>query len=277
MSSFKSVFISSFMMVLVATLSISTWKMGHDGDMTWAATFAAALAPGLFFARIFVLPTARTSANLLWMPSAGVLVVVWAMFSGNLVAITLAALAGVVGPLTYIFWYSRLGSRDEAAIKTGGRLPAFSLEQLDGSSVSSDTLAQNHALWLFYRGNWCPFCMAQVKELAARYRELADKGVSIYLISPQPQDHSRDLATHFQVPMQFLTDPDNTAARRLGILAKNGLPAGLQVLGYDSDVPLPTVFITRAGGEIIYSDLTENYRIRPEPDAFLGALVQAGL
>ena len=29
-----------------------------------------------------------------------------------------------------------------------------------------------------------------------------------------------------------------------GILAANGLPLGMQALGYDSDVPMPTVFIT---------------------------------
>lgn len=81
----------------------------------------------------------------------------------------------------------------------------------------------------------------------------------------------------FDVPMHFLTDRGNRAAARLGILAENGLPLGMRVLGYDSDVPLPTVFITAAGGRVAYSDLTDNYRIRPEPAEFLAALERAGL
>ena len=51
----------------------------------------------------------------------------------------------------------------------------------------------------------------------------------------------------------------------------------MQVLGFDSDVPMPTVFITAPGGRIVYSDLTDNYRIRPEPAEFMAALDRAGL
>jgi len=32
---------------------------------------------------------------------------------------------------------------------------------------------------------------------------------------------------------------------------------------------LPTVIITDAEGKIIFADLTDNYRVRPEPDTFL--------
>jgi hypothetical protein len=44
------------------------------------------------------------------------------------------------------------------------------------------------------------------------------------------------------------------------------------VFGYDSDVPRPTVFLTAAGGALMYYDLTDNYRIRPEPAEFLAVL-----
>jgi hypothetical protein len=69
-----------------------------------------------------------------------------------------------------------------------------------------------------------------------------------------------------------MRDRDNAVAKRLRIFAANGLPTGLQALGYDSDVPLPTVFISDAKGTVIYADLTSNYRIRPEPEDFLRVL-----
>ena len=72
--------------------------------------------------------------------------------------------------------------------------------------------------------------------------------------------------------MRFLPDRGNAAAAALGVLEKNGLPAGMQALGYGSDVPRPTVFITAAGGRLIYCDLSENYRVRPEPAEFLAVL-----
>lgn len=62
--------------------------------------------------------------------------------------------------------------------------------------------------------------------------------------------------------------------RKLGILHENGLPLGFEVLGYEKDTVLPTLLITDAKGKIIYSDQTDNYRVRLEPDTFLSAVEQ---
>ena len=35
---------------------------------------------------------------------------------------------------------------------------------------------------------------------------------------------------------------------------------------------MPTVVITDANGKIIFRDLTDNYRVRPEPETFLKIL-----
>jgi hypothetical protein len=53
-----------------------------------------------------------------------------------------------------------------------------------------------------------------------------------------------------------------------------GLPAGFQALGFGSDVPRPTVFITAPGGRILWRDLTDNYRVRPEPASIFHVLDQ---
>ena len=66
----------------------------------------------------------------------------------------------------------------------------------------------------------------------------------------------------------FLTDEGNRAARTLGIESPNGIPMGMQVLGYASDTVLPTVILTNAQGEIVFADQTDNYRVRPEPEVF---------
>jgi hypothetical protein len=68
--------------------------------------------------------------------------------------------------------------------------------------------------------------------------------------------------------MVFLRDRDNTAAELLGIRHKWGTPMGLQALGYASDTVLPTVILTDAQGNILFSDQTDNYRVRPEPKSF---------
>lgn len=265
------------MTALVATLAGALWQLRDFGAglaWPWLGVLIAAAIPMAFFMRLFLSPTARTG-SLWWLPLAGIPGVVLAW--GEPAVMMLALLVGTVLPLIYVHWYSRFADREVGQLQPGQTLPAFRVHDIDGQAWTSADLSTQPALWLFYRGNWCPLCMAQIREIAASYRALGARGVRTYLVSPQPEENTQSLARQFEVPMTFLTDRDNQAARTLGILAENGLPAGLQLLGYDSDVPMPTVFITDTGGKLIYSDLTSNYRLRPEPEAFIAALDAAGI
>jgi peroxiredoxin len=114
--------------------------------------------------------------------------------------------------------------------------------------------------------------MAQIKEIAGQYQALADRGVKIALISPQPQRHTKSLAKKFEVPFIFLTDKDHQSVKALKIFQKAGTPLGMEVFGYESDTVMPTVIITDEQGKIIFADLTDNYRVRPEPGTFLKVL-----
>lgn len=282
MNLLKALYISVYMMALAAGAMLGTYALATSTfSVGWAGVTVSSAAQLAFFMRLFLWPTARTTKRLPLMLAASAIsglaaMATW-MAADRLVLATLAAGLGVVMPLLYVHWYSSFGSRDGSQLRRNGNLPAIELTNLKGQRVPYSQLVEARALWMFYRGNWCPLCMAQIREVASQYQELARRGVNIYLISPQPPEHTEDLARKFEVPMQFFVDVNNQAARRLGILAENGLPTGLQALGYDSDVPMPTVFITEVGGRIIYADLTENYRIRPEPQEFLAELDRHGL
>ena len=70
----------------------------------------------------------------------------------------------------------------------------------------------------------------------------------------------------------ILVNKGNEVAKRLQILSENGLPFGFHALGYDSDTVMPTIIITDKKGKILFADLTDNYRVRPEPSTFLKVL-----
>ena len=155
-------------------------------------------------------------------------------------------------------------------------MPEFSALDTNGKPVYGRDLLGKPALLMFYRGNWCPFCMIQIKELAAAYRELGDRA-RIVLISPQPASMTAKLAARFAVPFDFWVDTDNQAATVLGINHDLGLPAGMQALGYDSDTVLPTCIVIAADGTVLESDENQNYRVRPEPEFLARTLEQHGL
>lgn len=278
MHQLKPAFISGFMMALMVTMGIAIWQLiDAPGVLAHWTLLISAGAPTGFFVYVFVGNVARTGRNLWWMPAVGAVCSGLALATGAMPSAVASAVVGVLLPLIYIHWYSRFGDRSSAILAVGKPLPDLPLQTLDGQTVSSHSMMSTPALWLFFRGNWCPLCMAQIKEVAAQYRALADRGVQVLLVSPQAEANSVALAKKFDAPMTFLKDTDNRAAKALGLLDKGGLPMGMQALGYDSDVPMPTVLITDAGGQIVYCDLTDNYRIRPDPAEFLAAIGRLGV
>ena len=151
-------------------------------------------------------------------------------------------------------------------------MPRLSFIDQNGAEFVNEQFADKKMIYLFYRGNWCPLCMAQVREISNQYKELNNLGAEVLLISPQNHKFTVSLAKKMNVSFHFLSDIDSKVAKQLEIFAKGGTPFGLEVLGFDSDTVMPTVVITEANGKIIFVDQTDNYRVRPEPDTFIKIL-----
>ncbi len=278
----KSVFVSLYMMaamVITVFAARSLWS-SHD-YITWGgvllvtAPFVMVIGWLMVFRNI-----ARTSAHLpslIVLGVAGTVLASWGYVQGGSPAAPILALAGWIGFLVYVYWYSSFNRRASGQLSVGRMLPEFELQDTAGRSISSASLTDKPAIWIFYRGNWCPLCMAQIKELAGQYKQLQELGVRVALISPQPHKFTVSLARKIDVAFDFLTDIDNRAARALGIAHRHGIPMGMQVLGYDSETVLPTVIITDAGGRILWAHETDNYRVRPDPDVYLDVLKENGI
>jgi peroxiredoxin len=282
MNTLKSMFVSMYMMAAMAIMVIAANSLWQTGDyVTWGGVLLVTAPFMLLISWIMVFKNiARTSAHfpvLMALATVGVALAVWGYFQGASVNAPILALAGWLGFIIYVYWYSSFGHPSSESLQVGRNLPAFELRNVAGEMVSSASLAEEPMIWIFYRGNWCPLCMAQIKELVAEYQEIQELGVRVALISPQPHKFTMSLARKFSVPFYFLTDEGNRAARLLGIAHDDGLPTGLQALGYDSETVLPTVIITDAGGKVLWSHQTDNYRVRPEPSLYLQVLRENGL
>jgi peroxiredoxin len=272
----KSLFIGIYPLIALGLFILPF--LGQEPPIWLLVISLIALLPfPLFLGNLFLYRTARTSENLNFLFTMPVLSLLASLLFIAVSAVNIESaqlsivsmLIALLGNLVYVFWYSRFGREKNTLLEVGESLPEFSLKDASGNQVTSKDIGAQASLIMFYRGNWCPLCMAQIKEVAGQYRELEARGITIYMVSPQSEGHTKGLAKRFDVNMNFLIDEDNQTADRLQIKAKNGLPMGLQVLGYDSDTVMPTVVMTNEKGVIIFADLTDNYRIRPEPEDFL--------
>ncbi len=274
----KSYFLTALVTysVVVTVVGVIQLVLGVGSFGVWLSVTIAAFQIAFFFARLYLVRVPRTSPGLGGFTVgvfAATMYSVYTSYSEQVAsAAPLLALICLCGWMAYVAWYSELGDRSKDKIKEGKRLPKIRLEDYDGNKLTSDDWKGQRRLVIFYRGNWCPICTAQVKELADFEKQFNALGLKITLISPQSHQKSKNHAKRVGMNYDFLVDVNNAAAKALGILHTDGVPKGFEVLGYETDVPKPTTFVLDEDGKVVFADLTTNYRLRTKPEDIIRAL-----
>jgi peroxiredoxin len=166
----------------------------------------------------------------------------------------------------------------------GEQAPDFVLPNASGQMVAlSEVLREGHAVVVFYRGGWCPYCNIQLKAYQRLLPQLAQLGANLIAISPQLPDGSLSTAERNALDFAVLSDAGNGAARSFGLVYS--LPEELRqalrsvdkalpgINGDDSwELPVPATFVIAKDGRTVFSHVDIDYRSRCEPDVILSAL-----
>ena len=106
----------------------------------------------------------------------------------------------------------------DRARRLGSLAPAFELSDQNGRIVSSSELLQTGRLVIiFFRGRWCPFCVAQLQAMNLVLPQLRETGASLVAISPQTANQSSFMADQHKLMFPLLSDVGNTVARSFGL------------------------------------------------------------
>ena len=108
-------------------------------------------------------------------------------------------------------------------------------------------------------------------------------GASLVAISPQLQEHNRELIRSRSLGFEILTDRGNAVATRFGLtftlpqyLRDIYATFPLDITKYNGDaswtLPMPARFVIDHRGIIRYADSDPDYTTRPEPEDTLAAL-----
>lgn len=175
----------------------------------------------------------------------------------------------------------------QRALKAGDKLPAFTLSDPEGNTVSSDGLLSKGPLVIsFYRGVWCPYCNMELQALQEALPQFQELGASLVAISPQNPANSRKSVRQNNLAFPILSDPHNDVAAAFGLRfevqdylielyksLKNDLPA------FNGDpswtLPMPARYAVGQDGVILYAEVNPDYTRRPEPEDMLPALRRA--
>lgn len=177
-----------------------------------------------------------------------------------------------------------------SALPIGDPFPDAELLDATGAPTTlARARAGAPAVVIFYRGSWCPYCNLAL----AAYRrdlssELARRGVVLVAVSAQHPDGSLTMVEKHGLDFPVLSDPGNRVAGRLGILTAPTDDArevqrslGFELSEANADgtatIPMPTVAVVGADGELRWIDIRPDYTSRTEPGEILAALDRLGL
>ena len=188
----------------------------------------------------------------------------WAWWIIGIVAVGIAAV---------VYW--RRDARPVPdSLRRGQPLPEFSATDEQGDAVNSGQLRGTAVVMIFVRGNWCPFCSKQVKNLTGYYKDINDLGAKLIFVTPKPLETTRRVAEFFEVEFDFWLDESLEATRALGLLLENGVPNDY-FKEYGSDTIWPTSLVIDPQGTIRYVELSKHIIDRPNPKTLLRELRKA--
>ncbi len=162
-------------------------------------------------------------------------------------------------------------------LKPGAQAPAFELQDQNGKPVSSaDLLAKGRLVVCFFRGRWCPFCVAQLEALDEALPQIQQAGASVVGISPQTVKQAFFMHDQHKLHFPLLSDAGNQVARQFGLVYRVGEAqqqlyartfTNLPFINGDTswELPIPAVFVIDRDGTILFASANADYTERVEP------------
>ena len=154
-----------------------------------------------------------------------------------------------------------------AYLKEGDIIPSFSLLNFDGKLKKlEDYLSKGNLVISFYRGEWCPYCNLEVKDLQDNIDKIKAKGANLIAISPQMPDYGLLFKERNKLNFDVLSDLGNAFARKNGlevlvsqeqadILTEKTsfVEKSYELINGKVVLPLPATYVIDKTGKVIYS------------------------
>ncbi len=171
-------------------------------------------------------------------------------------------------------------------LPVGATAPSFELPDRNGKMVRSDgLLALGRLVVSFFRGRWCPYCIAELDALQAALPRIREAGASLMAISPHTVRQTDFLVDQHHPGFPVLSDAGNAVARSFGLVYE--VPAYLRELYQRSfinlplangdsswELPLPATYVLDRDGTVLYASADPDPAHRAEPEEILSALIR---
>ncbi len=155
------------------------------------------------------------------------------------------------------------------------KAPDFTAEDQNGKNISLKNELKNGAVVLvFYRGQWCPFCNRQLKQLEDSLGQITAKGAKVLTITPEKEDNITKTITKTKASFSILHDEGLQIMKSYDVAFKvdDKTIEAYQKYGIDfndangvsngANLPVPAVYVINKDGKIVYKYFDADYRKR---------------
>lgn len=193
-----------------------------------------------------------------------------ALLSGAGLGAGVLAVFAIAGGGAFLALYAGSGqSRTPAAVCTGAPILDFVAADDEGRAFDLAALRGAPFLLKFFRGHWCPYCVAELRRWQEMRPALDEHGVRIVTICSDTAEAIRKGRGKHGLEAIMLPDPDLALTDLYRLRnPKNFAPKP----GVIVPLPIPTTILVDAEGIVRWIDQATDYMHRSDPERVLGAV-----
>lgn len=180
-------------------------------------------------------------------------------------------------------------AEDIQPLVAGDPAPRFVVRSVDGGPYDFDPAKlEKPVVILVFRGGWCPYCNIYLSDMRHVIPEIRSMGIDVVFLSgdrPELLYESLEMQAKEDIAgldYTILSDADAQASIALGIAFKANQRTidyvkkkgdGYQASSMERHgiLPVPAVFVIDRDGEIAFSHINPNYKVRLPADELLDA------
>lgn len=159
---------------------------------------------------------------------------------------------------------------DPTGLKLGEKAPDFKAINQNGDVFTLyDKLESGPVIVSFYRGAWCRYCMAQMKNYQDSIAYLSDMNVQIVAISPEHEDGIKKTVSISGASFSVVHDERLDIMMDYKVISqekRNEYLKKLDETGEDNQhkyLPVPATYLIDEQGTVQYVYFDPNYKVRP--------------
>ncbi|TWI97133.1 peroxiredoxin [Mucilaginibacter frigoritolerans] len=173
----------------------------------------------------------------------------------------------------------------QIGLKSGDIAPKFTAVDNMGKTLSLKSLLKSHkaVVLFFYRGQWCPYCNKQIKELQDSLQLLTGKGAYVVGVTPETSENINKTIDKTHASFSIIQDKGYTImkayqvnytvdAELLGKLKNYGVDLEKNNGNTDHVLPVPATYVIDQSGKITYVHFDKDYTKRASVKSIMAAL-----